>query len=350
MSGNKKHINPNLSKCRFNDDSKTIDIEQLASGVALGERIAIAEAITLVESSLEKDKALSQKLLDLLQAKKPKSAHRVVVTGSPGAGKSTFINAIVQEMTSNGKSVAVLATDPSSSISKGSILGDKTRMSEIGTDAKVFIRPTPSGNYLGGVSKSTLESMLICDAAQFDFILLETVGVGQSEYESYKLSDLFILLINPGAGDEIQGIKRGIMEMADIICINKDDGDNQKLAELTKQKYANALQLLTSPRSNWKASIHKISSLQSGGIKALWKEIDNYFLTREKSGDLKNERLKNKISILEEKAKNIILDKFLEKEGIYKLLSKTRNEITSGNTDMVKALKHLQEELDKLLR
>ncbi len=326
----------------------THSTDALLEGVRSKNRQILAQAITLVESTHADDRLAADALLTAIGSNKNPHCGRIVITGSPGAGKSTLINALGNEIVKAGKSLAILATDPSSAISQGSILGDKTRMADIGKSEAVFIRPTPSGNYLGGISKSTLETMQICEAAHFDFIILETVGVGQSEYESYKLSDIFLLLLNPGAGDEIQGIKRGIMEMADIVCINKYDTQTKELAEATEKKYKNAIKLLQNNREDWETKVLKVSSITQVGIPALWKCIDQFISSRIASGLLEQQRVANNLSILQEKAENYLLSKHLANTSIQTIIERNRAYIANNETTLLNALLGMYSELDKI--
>ncbi|HPH89118.1 MAG TPA: methylmalonyl Co-A mutase-associated GTPase MeaB, partial [Chitinophagales bacterium] len=211
-------------------------------------------------------------------------SHRIAISGAPGAGKSTFINAFGSLLLDNNYSLAVLAVDPSSSISKGSILGDKTRMEDLVRYKNCFIRPTASSSNLGGVARSTRETILLCEAFGFDYIFVETVGVGQSETLVKNMTDLFLLLLLPNSGDELQGIKRGIMEMADIILINKSDGDHATTAKIAATQVKHALHLFSENEKNWPTQVLNISSVEQSGFIELQKAIDGYFLKMETSG------------------------------------------------------------------
>ena len=248
---------------------------ELISGIVNKNKVALSRAITLVESSnalhLEKANEVIQGCLPFAN-----KSIRIGITGVPGVGKSTFIEAFGTYLTQLGKKVAVLAVDPSSSLSKGSILGDKTRMAALAVNPNAFIRPSASGESLGGVARKTREAIILCEAAGFDTILIETVGVGQSETVVHGMVDFFLLLKISGAGDELQGIKRGIMEMADAIVINKADGDNIKKANLAKTEFANALQLFPDKKSGWKPTVAVCSSTAHTGIDLVWETILRY--------------------------------------------------------------------------
>ena len=249
--------------------SPLLDTQTYIDGILNGNRVVLSQAITLIESNKQEHYQLSQSILEACIPYSGKSI-RIGITGVPGAGKSTFIEAFGKHLTGLGHKLAVLAIDPSSERSKGSILGDKTRMEELATDENAFIRPSPSAGSLGGVTRKTAETLILCEAAGFDIVFIETVGVGQSETAVHSMVDFFMLLMISGAGDELQGIKRGIMEMADAIVINKADGDNIKKAELTKTQYANALMLFPPTPSGWKPPVITASSLYKTGISEIW--------------------------------------------------------------------------------
>ena len=248
-----------------------IDLDKLKQG----NRRTLAKAITLVESKLDSHRAQSQ---DMLNALLPHTGNsiRIGITGIPGVGKSTFIEAFGLHLIAQGKKVAVLAVDPSSPIRGGSILGDKTRMELLSREDNAFIRPSPSEGALGGVAQKTRETMLLCEAAAYDVILVETVGVGQSEYEVAAMVDFFLVLMLPNAGDELQGIKRGIMELADALVINKADGESANLAEQTQGHYKSALQLMKHT-SFWQPQVNTCSALNNQGVGDVWTMISQYY-------------------------------------------------------------------------
>lgn len=255
--------------------------EELIAKILKGDITALSRAITLVESTSEKHLEKANEIIKGCLPHANKSV-RIGITGVPGVGKSTFIEAFGKYLTSIGKKVAVLAVDPSSSISHGSILGDKTRMEELVKDKNAYIRPSASGESLGGVARKTRETIILCEACGFDTILIETVGVGQSETAVHSMVDFFLLLNLAGAGDELQGIKRGIMEMADLIVINKADGDNVKRARLAKTEYNRALHLFPMKNSGWSPKVTTCSALHNEGIADVWQTITEYFeLTQE---------------------------------------------------------------------
>ncbi len=250
--------------------------EELSSGILKGDKTALSRAITLVESSNPKHLEKANQVINACLPHANKSV-RIGITGVPGVGKSTFIEAFGKHLTTLGKKVAVLAVDPSSSLSHGSILGDKTRMEELVKDKNAYIRPSASGDTLGGVARKTREAIILCEACGFDTIIIETVGVGQSETAVHSMTDFFLLLKISGAGDELQGIKRGIMEMADLIVINKADGDNIKKAKLAKTEFNRALHLFPAKASGWQPKVTTCSAITHDGIAEVWQSISDYF-------------------------------------------------------------------------
>jgi LAO/AO transport system kinase len=247
-------------------------LEEFEAGVIAGDRAWLGRAITLVESRRPDDREMAAELLSRL-APRTGTAHRVGISGVPGAGKSTFIEALGTQLTDQGHRVAVLSVDPSSSRSGGSILGDKTRMQELARNEKAFVRPSPSAGSLGGVARNTREAMLLCEAAGYDVVLVETVGVGQSEVMVAEMVDFFLVLMIAGAGDELQGIKRGILEVADMLAVNKADGDNLVRAELARAEYMRALKLMQPKTPFWTAKCVTCSGLTGEGLPELWASI-----------------------------------------------------------------------------
>lgn len=253
--------------------------QQYAEGIRASDRVVLGQAITLVESARTEHQALAREVIALLLAEALPTAEpsiRIGITGAPGVGKSTFIEALGMHLVGQGKRVAVLAVDPSSSLSGGSILGDKTRMEQLSINELAFIRPSPSGDSLGGVARKTRETILLVEAAGYDTVLVETVGVGQSEIAVHSMTDLFVLLLLPGAGDELQGIKRGIVEMADLLAVNKADGDRQKLANQARAHYLNATHLLPPKPSGWSPQVLACSATEGTGIPEMWEAVTAY--------------------------------------------------------------------------
>jgi LAO/AO transport system kinase len=250
-------------------------VDALAAGVLAGERAMLARAITLIESRRAEHRALADALLSALLPHTG-AARRIGITGLPGVGKSTVIDQFGLNLIAEGRRVAVLAVDPSSSRTGGSILGDKTRMSRLSLQAEAFIRPSPTGRTLGGVTRATRETMLLCEAAGFDVVLVETVGVGQSENAVSAMVDFFLVLLLPGAGDELQGLKKGLIELADMIAINKADGALEARAKATAADYKAALHILTPRDAAWAPPVLTISALQNRGLDRLWTEIERH--------------------------------------------------------------------------
>ena len=257
---------------------KQPSVTDLVNGLTNGDISALSRAITLVESTNSNHNKKANEVITACLPYANKSV-RIGITGVPGVGKSTFIEAFGSHLTDLGKKIAVLAVDPSSTLSKGSILGDKTRMEDLVKNQNVFIRPSPSGNSLGGVARKTRETIILCEAAGFDTIMIETVGVGQSETAVHSMVDFFLLLKLAGAGDELQGIKRGIIEMADAIVINKADGDNLKAAKSAKVEFNRALHLYPQKDSGWSPKVTLCSALKQTGIAEVWELITEYLNT-----------------------------------------------------------------------
>ncbi len=262
---------------------RQIDLDALAHGVLAGERAALARAITLIESAAPQHRSLAQALLGRLLPYSGRSL-RIGITGVPGAGKSTFIDSFGCYLTERGKRVAVLAIDPSSSISGGSILGDKTRMERLSRDEKAFIRPSPTGGVLGGVAGRTREAILLCEAAGYDVILVETVGTGQSEVTLRALVDFFLLLLITGAGDELQGIKKGVIEIADALVINKADGDNIAAAQAARAQFSQSLRYVAPATAGWRTRAFTASGHSGDGIDEIWRAIGEFAAQTQASG------------------------------------------------------------------
>lgn len=265
------------------------DPSYYVSGVLKGDRLTLARTITLIESTLPQHQDLARTIVDQLL---PQTGHgiRVGITGVPGAGKSTYIENFGKMLTKLGHRVAVLAIDPSSSRSGGSILGDKTRMEKLAVDPQAFIRPSPSSGTLGGVGRKTRETMLVCEAAGYDVVIIETVGVGQSETTVASMVDFFLVLMIAGAGDELQGIKKGVLEVADAIVINKADGDNLLRAEIAQKEYQTALHMLMANSPNWTPPVLTCSALEDKGIDKIWETILDHRDKLTASGEMAEKR------------------------------------------------------------
>jgi len=304
-----------------------------------GNRRALAKAITLIESKLDRDRQQAQQVLEALLPHTGNSI-RVGITGIPGVGKSTFIETFGLYLLSLGKKVAVLAVDPSSPIAGGSILGDKTRMEELSRRDNAFIRPSPSEGTLGGVAQHTRETMLLCEAAGYDVILVETVGVGQSEYEVAGMVDFFMVLMLPNAGDELQGIKRGIMELADALVINKADGESLNLAQRTRSHYQSALNLLRHT-TYWTPRVMTCSALQKQNIEAVWGMITDFEIAANKDGALQKKRARQAKDWMHKLIHEMLLLRLRQNPAVRKTMPELERKVIAGVTTPYNAAKTL---------
>ena len=319
---------------------RKLDPASLAKDIKAGDRTALAKGITLIESNAEHDFQTAQSLLQRLL---PDSGHsiRIGITGVPGAGKSTFIESFGSYLCDMGHKVAVLAVDPTSSLTGGSILGDKTRMEKLARNPKAFIRPSPSGGKLGGVHRKTRETMLLCEASGFDVILVETVGVGQSEVIVRDMVDFFMLLVLTGAGDELQGMKKGIMELADAVIVNKADGPNEQAAKKTKEEYNRILHFLQPATKGWQTAAMTSSALQSKGIDEIWKTISSFESLTKKSGIFDERRRFQTKEWLNDMIIDQLQANFFHNPAIKNLLPKVENEVISGNRPVASGVEEL---------
>jgi LAO/AO transport system kinase len=319
---------------------KQKSVDEFVAGILKGNITFLSKAITLVESTNAKHQQKANEILDRCLPYANNSV-RIGITGVPGVGKSTFIETFGKHLTAQRKKIAVLAVDPSSSVNKGSILGDKTRMEELVTDENAFIRPSPSGTSLGGVAQKTRESIILCEAAGFDTIIVETVGVGQSETVVHSMVDFFLLLKLAGAGDELQGIKRGIIEMADAIVINKADGENKQNAKIAKVEFNRALHLYPLKESKWQPKVLTASALHNSGIKKIDTMISDYMsLTKENSYFDKKRNEQNKfwlLSTIEQQLKTNFYQNLRVKEALQAEI----NNLENGKTTPFNAAKRL---------
>lgn len=304
---NKKNITHTISDSKLNlKDYNQYKPAQYIEDILKGDITSLSKAITIIESTSAKHQRIAQELIQLCLPYSGKSI-RIGITGVPGVGKSTFIEAFGKLLTAKNKRVAVLSIDPSSTLGKGSILGDKTRMSELSADTKAFIRPTPSGDSLGGVANKTRETILLCEAAGFDVIIVETVGVGQNEIAVHSMVDFFLLLSLAGAGDELQGIKKGIVEMADAFVINKDDGDNTTRVKLAKADLERALHLFPTKDSGIYPKVFTCSALNKTGINEIWNEITAFETQTKANGNWLKKRIKQNETWFTDSIKNNLL-------------------------------------------
>lgn len=305
------------------------DGQYYIKGIIEQDRRIIAKAISLIESSLTAHQEIAKAVIDALLPRTGK-ALRIGISGVPGVGKSTFIESFGMKLIEQGYRLAVLAVDPSSSRSSGSIMGDKTRMERLSVEPGVFIRPSPSGDTLGGVARKTKEAMVVCEAAGFDVIIVETVGVGQSETRVASMVDFFLVMLLTGAGDEIQGIKKGILELADAIAINKADGDNIEKVQKAKKDYQSALCLLYPSSPVWSAPVLTCSALTMVGIDKIWKTILDYREKLEAAGELDAKRKKQAIAWMWDLIEQGLRDRFYKNPEIKKLLPKIIEDVKKG--------------------
>jgi len=305
---------------------RLLSVDEYCEGIFSQNITFLSQAITLVESSLPEHHILGQQVIERCLPFSGKSI-RIGITGVPGVGKSSFIEALGNEITQSGRKLAVLAIDPSSERSKGSILGDKTRMETLSSNKSAFIRPSPSAGSLGGVARKTRETIILCEAAGFDTIFIETVGVGQSETAVHSMVDFFLLLMLAGAGDELQGIKRGIMEMADMIAITKADGDNLRKAQVAKVEYESALHLFPPTESGWIPKVTVCSSRQKTGIVELWNEIMEYSKFTTDNGYFTNRRRNQAKYWMYETINEALKSSFYNSQDIQEFITLVENKV-----------------------
>jgi LAO/AO transport system kinase len=307
------------------------DPQEYVEGVLAGDRRTLSKTITLIESSLTAHQEIAGKVVDRLVAHSGKAV-RLGITGVPGVGKSTFIESLGMMLVDQGHRVAVLAVDPSSKRSGGSVLADKTRMEKLAVEARAFIRPSPSGGTLGGVARKTRETMIACEAAGFDVMIVETVGVGQSETTVASMVDFFLVLMIAGAGDEIQGIKKGILELADAVAVNKADGDNIEKAELARKQYANALHLLMPATPSWTPPVLTCSALEMTGIDVIWETVLNHRKKLMHTGELEEKRQKQALDWMWALVEEGLKLRFHKSSEITQLIPKMKKAVISGKT------------------
>ena len=301
----------------------------LADAIGKHDRRALAQAITLVESGLKEHQSQARELLAALPAP-GQPALRIGITGPPGAGKSTFIETLGGHMIKRGHSVAVLTVDPSSVVSGGSILGDKTRMPTLSVNEKAFVRPSPSSGTEGGVGRFTREAIALCEAAGFDRVIVETVGVGHSELRAASMTDVFVLLLVPGSGDELQGIKRGVMELADLILVNKADGDLEQTASRTVSEYASATGFLQARTPDWRVPVLGMSALRDTGVTDALDQMEKFFVHATKAGLLQSRRENQAIAALMQALHEGLLDEFLKSTKNADEVERVRWEVATG--------------------
>lgn len=325
---------------------KPLTVDDYVEGVLSGDRVMLARTITLIESSAKKHRDLAEEVLKRLMPHTGNSI-RVGITGVPGAGKSTLIEAFGSMLCEDGHKVAVLAIDPSSSVTGGSILGDKTRMEKLARNPKAFVRPSPSGGTLGGVTRKTRETMLVCEAAGYDVILIETVGTGQNEVAVRSMVDFFLVIALTGAGDELQGMKKGVMELADAIFINKADGENKKRAMQARAEYNRVLYFLQSPTEGWKPKAYTCSALTGENIREIWEVIKEFEEVTKESGVFDKRRKEQMIEWFDWMIEDELKRRFFENESVKELLPKLRSDILHANISPTQAVKKIMEIYDQ---
>ena len=312
----------------------------LVDGVVAGDRTAIGRALTLVESQRPEDRAVAAELLASLMHRSG-SAHRVGVTGVPGVGKSTFIDALGTSLTGAGRRVAVLAVDPTSTLSGGSILGDKTRMPRLANDDSAFVRPSPSTGTLGGVTRTTRESMVVLEAAGHDVVLVETVGIGQSETAVASMVDFFLVLMLPGAGDELQGIKKGVLELADMIAVNKADGDNETRAREAVRDYSAALRLIRPASPDWTPPVMSCSGLTGEGLSELWERVEDHRRALTASGAWDEQRRAQQLSWMWSTVEDRLVAAMRADPAVHEVLAEAERSVLDGEATPVAAAEQL---------
>jgi LAO/AO transport system kinase len=308
---------------------KRLSISEYTNGIIAGNRMILSRAITLIESNLHADKQLAQDVLESILPYTGKSI-RIGITGVPGVGKSTFIETFGKYLTSLNKKIAVLAIDPSSQLTKGSILGDKTRMEELAHEPLAYIRPSPTGASLGGVTYKTRETMLLCEAAGFEVVIVETVGVGQSETYVHGMVDFFLLLMLAGAGDELQGIKKGIMEMADLIAITKADSGNELQANLAKNEYESALHTFPPDGSGWFPEVVICSATEKKGIAEIWQMVENHQEMLTKNGKFAENRQNQNLAWMHDFIKQSLEQNFYTNQNVSTKIKDIQKAVTEG--------------------
>ncbi|MBA4850030.1 methylmalonyl Co-A mutase-associated GTPase MeaB [Emticicia sp. BO119] len=319
---------------------KRLSLDEYRDGILAGNRVILSRAITLIESHLPQDKTLAQNLVEQLLPNTGNSI-RIGITGVPGVGKSTFIEAFGKSITAENRKIAVLAIDPTSQITKGSIMGDKTRMEELAHNPLAYIRPTPAGDSLGGVANKTRETILLCEAAGFEIIIVETVGVGQSETLVKSMVDFFLLLMLAGAGDELQGIKRGIIEMADAIAITKADGNNLQASKNARLEYLHALHLYPSGINNWQTPVMTCSAINNKGINEIWETIQSYIKKMKLSGFLEQNRQQQNIEWLYTFIRQTLENDFFNNSVVIEKFAGIKEKISSGKMLPIHGAKEL---------
>lgn len=338
-------INPE-SLDRLNEHRKSLSLDDYVEGIQNGDRTILSRAITLIESTKPKHREQAQEIIEQCLPQTGNSI-RIGITGVPGVGKSTFIESLGNHIIEHGRRLAVLAIDPSSTRTKGSILGDKTRMETLANNPDAFIRPSPTAGSLGGVAQKTRETIYLCESAGYDTIFIETVGVGQSETAVHSMVDFFLLLMLAGAGDELQGIKRGIMEMADVIAINKEDSSAEKHVLQAVREYKNALHLYPPTSSGWSPKVTTCSALKETGISQIWEMIEEYVDSTKENGYFKTNRDKQARHWMYEGIQQQLEEDFYNNAAVQKILKQKEQDVLSGKISSFQAAQQLLERYQK---
>jgi len=333
-------LNPNLNHQSASTRHLTRSAEEYVSGILEGDRVTLSQAITLLESTRPDHRETARTVVEQCLPHSGDSI-RVAVTGVPGVGKSTFIETLGQRLVGKGHRLAVLTVDPSSERSKGSILGDKTRMGTLTSSENAFIRPSPTAGTLGGVAPRTREAILLCEAAGYDTVFVETVGVGQSEIVVRSMVDFFLLLALAGAGDELQGIKRGIVEVADAIAINKADGDTREPAETARAEYEKALHLLSAPDSGWEPPVLTCSAQTGMGIDEVWGAVERYRAHTQETGFFEEQRRQQATRWMEQAIEQRLSDDFFADPEVQGALNDIKEDVRRGSLSSLSAAERL---------
>jgi len=333
-------INKDAVEAFVKKRQKLLTADQYVDGILSADRVILSKAITLIESSLPQHYDFAQKIIERCMPYSGNSI-RIGITGVPGVGKSTFIEAMGKYLTGQGHKIAVLAVDPSSERTSGSILGDKTRMEKLSTDDAAFVRPSPSAGTLGGVARKTREIIILCEAAGFNKIFIETVGVGQSEVAVHSMVDFFLLLMLAGAGDELQGIKRGIIEMSDGMVINKADGDNKQKAENARVQYQNALHLFPAQPTKWSPKVLTCSAIKKTGIEEVWSMILEHNTSMKKSGHFRMKRNQQKINRMYETINQTLSNRFYQNPEVESSLHEMEKSLLNNQLTAFQAAQQL---------
>ena len=333
-------LNPNLKRHLKSTSNSAHTTDEYVRGILEGDRVTLSRAITLIESTRREHQVRARQLLDACLPHTGDSI-RVAITGVPGVGKSTFIETLGLQLVEEGHRLAILAIDPTSEQTRGSILGDKTRMGRLAARDDVFIRPSPTSGSLGGVARTTRETILLCEAAGFDIVFVETVGVGQSEVTVHSMVDFFLLLALAGAGDELQGIKRGIVEMADAIAINKADGDNRAAVQQARAEYERALQLFPPDASGWKPPVLTCSGLTGEGIEDVWQAIENYCTQAKASNFFEAKRRRQARYWMHQTIEQRLREEFFADPDVQAAIDEVEAEVEAGTLSSFAAAERL---------